>query len=164
LAYTDGVEPATTLEPKIRASPAALLREPLARAALTAFVGRAVGLAGTFAWAAWEGSLGGYEPLGPTPSPQVLANWGGIVGGLLAALSLLGVAPLLGRRSWAAWVEVMLLLVWLAAPSPSPSTPLCGSRSRTSLVLRPSSSWSWSTPPSGWGLRRCSPSRLAPSS
>jgi hypothetical protein len=37
------------------------------------------------------------------------------VGGLLAALSLLGVAPLLGRRSWAAWVGVMLLLVWLAA-------------------------------------------------
>ncbi len=109
------MEPATTLEPKIRASPAALLREPLAWAALTAFVGSAVGLAGTFAWAAWEGSLGVYEPLGPTPSPQLLANWGGIVGGLLAALSLLGVAPLLGRRSWAAWVGVMLLLVWLAA-------------------------------------------------
>jgi predicted ester cyclase len=115
LAYTDGVEPATTLEPTIRASPAALLREPLAWAALTAFVGSAVGLAGTFAWASWEGSLGAYEPLGPTPSPPLLASWGGPVGGLLAALSLLGVAPLLGRGSWAAWVGVMLLLVWLAA-------------------------------------------------
>ena len=157
------MEAATTLDPIVRASPAALLREPLAWAALAACVGSAVGLAGTVVWAAWEGSLGVYEPLGPTPSPQLLANWGGIVGGLLAALSLLGVAPLLGRRSWAAWVGVTLILVWLP-PSPSPSTPLYGRRSRTSLVLRPSSSWSWSTPPSGWGLRRCSPSRLAPSS
>jgi predicted ester cyclase len=115
LAYTEGVEPATTLDLTVRVSPAALLHEPLAWAALTAFVGSALGLAGTFAWATWEGSLGAYEPPGPTPSPQLLATWGGPVGGLLAALSLLGVAPLLGRRSWAAWVGVMLLLVWLAA-------------------------------------------------
>jgi hypothetical protein len=109
------VEPATTLDLTVRVSPAALLREPLAWAALTAFVGSALGLAGTFAWATWEGSVGAYEPPGPTPSPQLLATWGGPSGGLLAALSLLGVAPLLGRRSWAAWVGVMLLLVWLAA-------------------------------------------------
>ncbi len=115
MAYTDGVELATTLDLSVRASPAALLREPLAWAAMTAFVGSAVGLAGMFAWAAWEGSLGGYEPLGPTPSPPLLATWGGPVGGLLATLSLLGVAHMLGRRSWAAWVGVMLLLVWLAA-------------------------------------------------
>jgi predicted ester cyclase len=109
------VEPATAIDPTIRASPAVLLREPLTWAALTAFVGSAVGLAGTFAWTTWEGSLGAYEPLGPAPAPQLLATWGGPAGGLLAALSLLGVAPLLGRRSWAAWVGVTLLLVWLAA-------------------------------------------------
>jgi predicted ester cyclase len=109
------VEPATAIDPTIRASPAVLLREPLTWAALTAFVGSAVSLAGTFAWTTWEGSLGAYEPLGPTPAPQLLATWGGPAGGLLAALSLLGVAPLLGRRSWAAWVGVTLLLVWLAA-------------------------------------------------
>jgi hypothetical protein len=100
-----GIRPvasATTLDPAVRASPAALLREPLAWAALTAFVGSAVGLAGTFAWSFWE-------------EPQLLATWGGPVGGLLAALSLLGVAHMLGRRSWAAWVGGMLLLVWLAA-------------------------------------------------
>ena len=109
------MEPATTLDPTVRATPAALLREPLAWAALTAFVGSAVGLAGTFAWVAWEGFLGAYEPLGPTPSPQLLATWGGTLGGILAALSLLGVAHMLGRRSWAAWVGGMLVLVWLAA-------------------------------------------------
>ena len=109
------MEPATTLDPTVRASPAALLREPLSWAALTAFVGSAVGLAGTFAWTAWERSLGGYEPLGPTPLPPLLASWGAPSGGILAALSLLGVALLLGRRSWAAWVGVTLLLLWLAA-------------------------------------------------
>jgi predicted ester cyclase len=46
-----------------------------------------VGLAGTFAWAAWEISLGAYEPLGPVPSPPLLASWGTPTGGLLAALS-----------------------------------------------------------------------------
>ena len=109
------MEAATTLDPTVRASPAALLREPLAWAALTALIGSGVGLAGTFAWVAWEESLGAYEPLGPRPSPPLLASWGATTGGFLAALSLLGVAPLLGRRSWAAWVGVMLLVVWLAA-------------------------------------------------
>jgi predicted ester cyclase len=90
---------AATLDPAVRTSPASLVREPLAWAALAAFVGSAVGLVGTFSWAAREG----------------LALWAGPAGGLLAALSLLGVAPLLGRRSWAAWAGVVLLLVWLVA-------------------------------------------------
>ena len=108
---------AATHDPAVRASPAALLREPLAWAALAAFLGSAMGLVGTFAWAAWEG----------------LALWAGPSGGLLAALSLLGVAPLLGSRSWAARAGVVLLLLWLAAslsfllysslrsPEPNPS-------------------------------------------
>jgi hypothetical protein len=87
---------AAILDPAVRASPAALVREPLAWAALAAFLGSAVGVAGTFSWAAWEG----------------LALWAGPLGGLLAALSHLGVAPLLGgRRSWAARAGVMLLLL-----------------------------------------------------
>ena len=99
----------------MRVPHAALVREPLAWAALAAFLGSALGLAGTFSWAAWGVALGAYEPLGPTPSPPLLTSWGGPAGGFLAALSLLGVAPLLGRRSWAAWVGVVLLLAWLAA-------------------------------------------------
>ena len=115
MAYTGGVEPATTLDSTVRASLAALLREPLAWAALMAIVGSVVGLTGTLAWAAWEGALGAYEPLGPAPSPPLLASWGGPVGGLLAALSLLGVAHMLGRRSWVAWVGAVALLLWVAA-------------------------------------------------
>ena len=115
MAYTDGVEAAAIPDPTVRASPAALLREPLAWAALTAFVGSGVGLAGTFAWATWEVSLGAYEPLGPVPSPPLLASWGAPAGGLLAALSLLGVAAVLGRRSWTGRAGVILLLLWLTA-------------------------------------------------
>ena len=109
------MEAAATLDPTVRTPPSALLREPLAWAALAAFVGSAVGLAGTFAWAAWEVSLGAYEPLGPMPSPPLLASWGAPAGGLLTALSLLGVAALLGRRSWAGRSGVILLLLWLSA-------------------------------------------------
>jgi hypothetical protein len=149
LAYTEGVEPATTLDPTVRATPAALPREPLAWAALAAFVGSAVGLAGTFAWAAWEGALGANEPLGPTPAPQLLATWGGILGGILAALSLLGVAHMLGRRSWVALVGGMLVLVWLAASlffalysSLRPPEPnLTGAQPYAFLVLVHASFW-----------------------
>ena len=124
---------AATHDPAIRASPAALLREPLAWAALAAFLGSVMGLVGTFAWAAWEG----------------LALWAGPSGGLLAALSLLGVAPLLGRGSWAARAGVVLLLLWLAAslsfllysslrpPEPNPS----GAPPFALLVLVHASFW-----------------------
>ena len=87
--------------PALRVSPLALMRQPLAWAAMAAFLGSAVGLAGTFSWAVWTGTTGGHWA---TLAP----------GGLLAALSLFGVASLLGRRSWAAWVGVVLLLLWLA--------------------------------------------------
>ena len=83
-------------DPVSRVSPLALSRQSLAWAALAAFLGSAVGLAGTFASSPW-------------------AVWGGPRAGLLAASSLLGVASLLGRGSWAARVGVALLLVWLAA-------------------------------------------------
>ena len=71
----------------------ALLRQPLAWAALAAFLGSAVGLAGIPSWALWAATSGS----------------------LLAPLSLLGVASLLGRGSRAARVGVALLLVWLIA-------------------------------------------------
>lgn len=106
-------------DPLLRVSTLALLRQPLAWASLAALLGSvlgsAVGLAGTSSLAVWA-----------APS-----------GGLLAALSLLGVASLLGRGSWAARVGVALLLVWLVVclssvlysllwrpePGPSPVTP-----------------------------------------
>jgi predicted ester cyclase len=63
--------------------------------ASAAFLGSAVGLAGTFTSSSW-------------------AVWASSSGGLLAALSLFGVASLLGGESWAARVGVVLLLLWLA--------------------------------------------------
>jgi predicted ester cyclase len=80
-------------DPLLGVSTMALLRQPLAWAALAAFLGSAVGLAGI-------------------PSP---ALWVATSGGLLAPLSLLGIASLLGRGSWVTRVGVALLLVWLVA-------------------------------------------------
>jgi predicted ester cyclase len=79
-----------------RVSPLALSRQSLAWAALAAFLGSVVGLAATFSSSSWP-------------------VWAGPLGGLLASLSLLGVASLLGRGSWAARVGVVLLLLWLVA-------------------------------------------------
>jgi predicted ester cyclase len=84
------------LDPVSRVSPLALSRQSLAWAALAAFLGSAVGLAATFSSSSW--------PVWAVPS-----------GGLLATLSLLGVASLLGRGSWAARVGVVLLFLWLVA-------------------------------------------------
>jgi predicted ester cyclase len=83
-------------DPVSRVSPLALSRQSLAWAALAAVLGSAVGLAATFSSSSW--------PVWAVPS-----------GGLLATLSLLGVASLLGRGSWAARVGVVLLLLWLVA-------------------------------------------------
>src|SRR5215210_2576451 len=83
-------------DPVLRVSPPALWRQLLAWAALAAFLGSAVGLAGTFSSSSW--------PLWAAPS-----------GGLVATLSLLGVASLLGWGSWAARVGVAFLLLWLTA-------------------------------------------------
>ena len=80
-------------DPLLGVTTMALLRQPLAWAALAAFLGSAVGLAGIPSWALWAATSGG----------------------LLAPLSPLGVASLLGRGSRAAWVGVALLLVWLVA-------------------------------------------------
>ena len=83
-------------DPVSRVSPLALSRQSLAWAALAAVLGSAVGLAATFSSSSWP-------------------VWAGPLGGLLASLSLLGVASLLGRGSWAARVGVVLLLLWLVA-------------------------------------------------
>jgi predicted ester cyclase len=85
---------------------AKLVREPLFWASAAAFVGVAVGLAGTFSWAAlmmvWQG-------------PVVLeVLWlVGVPGYVLASLSLLGVPALLGRGSRAMRIGTALLLAWL---------------------------------------------------
>src|SRR5918998_272958 len=84
------------LDPVSRVSPLALSRQSLAWAALAAVLGSAVGLAATFSSSSWP-------------------VWAGPLGGLLASLSLLGVASLLGRGSWSARVGVVLLLLWLVA-------------------------------------------------
>ena len=63
--------------PDLEAVPLALLRQSLAWAALAAFHGSAVGLAATFS--------------------SSRAVWAGCSGSVLAALSLFGVASLLGR-------------------------------------------------------------------
>jgi hypothetical protein len=88
---------------------AKLLREPLYWASAAAFVGVAVGLVGTFSWAAvmvvWQG-------------PGIL-DWItllGVPGYVLAALSLFGVPvlpPKLGRGSRALRIGTALLLAWL---------------------------------------------------
>jgi predicted ester cyclase len=84
------------LDPVSRVSPLALSRQSLTWAALAAFLGSVVGLAATFSSSSWP-------------------VWAAPAGGLVATLSLLGVASLLGRRSWAARVGVVLLLLWLVA-------------------------------------------------
>src|ERR671920_2233484 len=83
-------------DPVSRVSPLALSRQSLAWAALAAVLGSAVGLAATFSSSSWP-------------------VWASPLGGLLASLSLLGVASLVGRGSWAARVGVVLLLLWLVA-------------------------------------------------
>lgn len=92
-----------------------LLREPLSWAAAATFVGAAVGLAGTSRLAAWFGSLG------DSPSPPSALVWLlPPAGELLAAVSLIGVLPLLGGRQAARVARllgvplVLLLLVTLA--------------------------------------------------
>src|SRR5215212_6465078 len=102
---------AATNDP-IQAKPgpsAKLVREPLFWASTSAFVGVALGLVGTFSWAAlmvvWRG-----------PGADVLGVlWLlGLPGYSLAALSLLGVPILLGRRgSRALRIGTALLLAWL---------------------------------------------------
>jgi SnoaL-like polyketide cyclase len=89
--------------------PAKLLREPLFWASAAAFVGVVVGLAGTFS------SVRTVLVCFRCDGPPFWAFLAGSSGSLLAALSLLGVASLLGRGSWAARVGVALLLLWLAA-------------------------------------------------
>ena len=82
-------------------------------AALAALVGTAVALAGTLSWLAWESLLSSSS--GPIPVPPWLALWAPPSGDLLATLSLLGAYRLLGRRSWAAVVGCVLLLMRLAS-------------------------------------------------
>jgi len=69
----------------------ALLREPLLWAVIAAYVGAAVGLAGTSRMAAWLG-----DSYGSAGRPPVLALLAAPLGELLVALSLLGVLPFLG--------------------------------------------------------------------
>ena len=88
-----------------------LLREPLTWAALAALVGNAVALAGTLSWLAWESMLS--TSPGPIPVPPWLASWGPPLGNLVATLYLLGAYRLLERRSWAAMVGGVLLLLRL---------------------------------------------------
>jgi len=88
--------------------PAKLLREPLFWASASAFVGVVVGLAGTFASAAWMVVWRG-------PVAHILeALWLlGVPGYILAVLSLLGVPILLGWGSRALRIGTALLLAWL---------------------------------------------------
>ena len=80
-------------DPAPEVPPKKLLREPLSWAAAAAFVGAAVGLAGASRLAAWFGSMGG-SPDPPTAFVWLLPP----AGELLAAVSLIGVLPLLGGR------------------------------------------------------------------
>src|SRR3712207_3220900 len=84
--------------PAVWESSSAVLREPLIWAAIAAFVGTTVGLAGTLSWLAWKGMLN--TSTGPIPVPPLLASWAPPAGGILATLSLFGVCWLLGRGSW----------------------------------------------------------------
>jgi predicted ester cyclase len=100
-------------DPAVRRFSSALLREPLTWAAIAAFVGTSVGLAGTLSWLAWEGMLN--TSTGPIPVPPLLASWAPPAGGVLATLSLFGVCWLLRRESWIAKAGGILLLLWLTA-------------------------------------------------
>jgi len=84
------MEALTARDPVSEVSLPEVLRRPLAWAALGAFLGNAAGLSGALSWPAW------WSPLG----------------GLLVTLALFGVAPLLGRGSWTAWIGLVLLLLW----------------------------------------------------
>jgi hypothetical protein len=89
-----------------------LLRERLFWASAAAFVGLAVGLAGTLSWAAWESDAA---------SGGVTSGWPALVDvgywvGNLAVPSLLGVPALLDERSRSRRIGTALLLVWLAVP------------------------------------------------
>jgi predicted ester cyclase len=86
---------------------AKLVREPLFWASAAAFVGVALGLVGTFSWAALMVVLRG-------PGADVLGVLSllGVPGYLLAVLSLLGVPILLGWRTRALRIGTALLLAW----------------------------------------------------
>ena len=99
-------------DPALRAFRPALLREPLFWAAAAAFVGAAVGLAGTFALDA------ALDPYNEARSAFFFAATAQPSGELLAALSLLGVPALLGegsrtagRRATVAGSILLLLLL-----------------------------------------------------
>lgn len=87
------MEALTARDPVPKVSLPKLLCRPLVWAALAAFLGSAVGLAGALSWPSW------WSPFG----------------GLLVMPALLGVAPLVGRGSWAARIGSVLLLLWLSA-------------------------------------------------
>lgn len=85
---TEAMSPAR--DPALRASPVALLREPLTWIALLGFIGAAVGLIGTFRQAiAFESPAQGIFDMASSATMQAS-------GETLAAVSLLGVASLLG--------------------------------------------------------------------
>lgn len=87
------MEVLTSHDPVSKVSLPEVLRRPVAWAALAAFLGSAVGLAGALSWPSW------WSPFG----------------GLLVMLALFGVAPLVGRGTWAARIGMVALLLWLAA-------------------------------------------------
>jgi predicted ester cyclase len=95
-----------TDDPTIEVPPAKLLREPLFWASSAALVGVAVGLVGTFSWAAVMVSW-------PIPGVLEVLSLLLLPSYILAALSLLGVPALLGRVSRALRIGTALLLVWL---------------------------------------------------
>jgi predicted ester cyclase len=103
----------TTFGTTVRPSYSALLQEPLTWAAIAGMVGTTVALAGTLSWLAWENTLS--TTSGLIPVPPWLASWAPPLGDIVATLSLLGAYRLLGRRSWAALVGCVLLLLRLAA-------------------------------------------------
>ena len=100
-------------DPAIRASSSAVLREPLTWAAITAFIGTTLGLAGTLSWLAWGSMLN--TSTGPIPVPPLLASWAPPAGSILATLSLFGVCWPLRRESWTVRAAGVLLLLWLVA-------------------------------------------------
>lgn len=85
-----------------------LVRQPQLWAALAAFVGAALGLAGAFRLAAWLG-----DPHGSLHSLSLLALLVAPLGELLVALSLLGVLPLLGGAAGVAARAARILGVLL---------------------------------------------------
>lgn len=94
-------------DPALEVRPKKLLREPLLWAAAAAFVGAAVGLAGTSRLAAWFGSMS-VSPSGSPISSSALVWLVPPAGELLAAVSLIGVLPLLGGVPRAARVARLL--------------------------------------------------------